>query len=392
MKAFLISLMCLISIYSFSQITFDKAYFIDNNGLKTECLIKNLDWVNNPVNFEFKLSADDSPKTMDISSVKEFGIYNFSRFVRADVKIDRSKTKLKDLSQDKEPEWSDEQIFLKILIEGKATLYYYQDFYHTRLFYSIDNSPITQLVYKEYYSTDGQLKANAKFRQQLWAYMRCNCITERSVEKMEYSRTDIEDYFKKYYECSKEANVNYEKTANRDKFDLRITPGLTYSTFNMVYINDWTSWEHDYGSQTNFRMGIEIDFILPFKKNKWVIVIEPTYQYFSESTGTIKLNFIEFPIGLRNNFFLNKDLRIHINAFIVPGICASLGSKINMVGWSKFDAPKIEPKYNWAFGAGIDYKKISAEVRYYTNRNVTVNQSWHPEYEKVSLILGYQLF
>jgi hypothetical protein len=192
------------SLNRFFQITFDKAYYFDNNGLKTDCLIKNQVWVNNPTNFEFKFSTDDTPKTMDISSVKEFGIYNISRYVRADIKIDRSKTKMKELTQEKEPAWSNELLFLKVLIEGKATLYYFQDFYNTRFFYSIDNSPIAQLIYREYFSADGKLKANGKFRQQLWAYLRCNCITERYVEKMEYSQTDIEDYFKKYYECTKD--------------------------------------------------------------------------------------------------------------------------------------------------------------------------------------------
>ena len=144
MRTCLLSLLISVSLSSFSQITFEKAYFIDNNGLKTECLIKNSDWVNNPVNFEFKLSADDTPKTMDVSSVKEFGIYNFSRYVSADVKIDRSKTKQTELTRLKDPEWSDERLFLKVLIDGKATLYYYQDFYHTRFFYSVDNSQIEQ--------------------------------------------------------------------------------------------------------------------------------------------------------------------------------------------------------------------------------------------------------
>ena len=40
--------------FSYSQITFEKGYFISNDGIKTECFIKNLDWRNNPTEFEYK--------------------------------------------------------------------------------------------------------------------------------------------------------------------------------------------------------------------------------------------------------------------------------------------------------------------------------------------------
>ena len=41
---------------SFSQITYQPGYFINNSGSKTECLIKNVAWKDNPVEFDYKLS------------------------------------------------------------------------------------------------------------------------------------------------------------------------------------------------------------------------------------------------------------------------------------------------------------------------------------------------
>ena len=76
------------SISCFGQIVFNKGYFINNRNEKIECLIKNYDWMYNPVKIEYKLQDASDIVTAGIDSIKEFGINDFSRFVRAEVKID----------------------------------------------------------------------------------------------------------------------------------------------------------------------------------------------------------------------------------------------------------------------------------------------------------------
>ena len=39
---------------SYSQIIFENGYFIDESNNRIECLIKNIDWKNNPTEFEYK--------------------------------------------------------------------------------------------------------------------------------------------------------------------------------------------------------------------------------------------------------------------------------------------------------------------------------------------------
>ncbi len=60
--------------HAFSQITFENGYFINDEGQKIECLIKNVDWRSNPTKFEYKVSADASAQTASITTVKEFAI------------------------------------------------------------------------------------------------------------------------------------------------------------------------------------------------------------------------------------------------------------------------------------------------------------------------------
>lgn len=42
----------LLTINCYSQISYEKGYYIDNSGQKTECLIKNNDWLRDPTDFK----------------------------------------------------------------------------------------------------------------------------------------------------------------------------------------------------------------------------------------------------------------------------------------------------------------------------------------------------
>ncbi|MGB8705710.1 MAG: hypothetical protein WCD31_11825 [Gillisia sp.] len=128
MKKSLISLFLLvISFSSYSQVSFEDGYYITNSNQKINCQIKNIDWIDTPTEFEYRLSKDATPKTLTIDSVKEFGIDNESRYERFTVDIDRSAEKTENLSENKNPEFKQEQLFLKLLIKGKASLYVYKD-------------------------------------------------------------------------------------------------------------------------------------------------------------------------------------------------------------------------------------------------------------------------
>jgi hypothetical protein len=61
-----------------SQISFIEGYYINNSDEKTACFIKNVDWKNNPLKFEYKSTKESEKKTLTIESVKEFEIINVS--------------------------------------------------------------------------------------------------------------------------------------------------------------------------------------------------------------------------------------------------------------------------------------------------------------------------
>lgn len=48
-----------------AQINFEKGYFISNDNEKIECLIKSIDWKNNPTEFKYKLNEKQTCQKID---------------------------------------------------------------------------------------------------------------------------------------------------------------------------------------------------------------------------------------------------------------------------------------------------------------------------------------
>lgn len=113
-KQLLFLLTIILSFNCYSQISFEKGYYINNSYQKTNCLIKNIDWKNNPTEFKYKLFENSESKKTSIKSVKEFCIDNISKYVRRIVNIDRSSEIMDDLNNDKNPTFKEEKLFLKV--------------------------------------------------------------------------------------------------------------------------------------------------------------------------------------------------------------------------------------------------------------------------------------
>ena len=104
MRYVIISVLLFHSFFQISgQIKFEKGYIIDNSGVKTECLIRNLDWRDNPRVIQYKLSEESDIVSGSIDFIKEFKVDNYPRFVRYDVKIDRSSSDIVNLSKTRSP-------------------------------------------------------------------------------------------------------------------------------------------------------------------------------------------------------------------------------------------------------------------------------------------------
>lgn len=394
-KGLIIIFMITFSFNSFSQISFEKGYYINNNNKKIDCLIKNVDWKNNPIEFNYKLLNNEDIQIASIHSIKEFGINNYSKFIRSKVNIDRSSEYYNELSIHKNPLFNEEQLFLKVLVEGETNLYFYQDKGLVRFFYKTSTSNIEQLVFKSYIIEDNKIGENKGYQRQLWQNLKCQSISMKNVENVDYKKNDLVNFFMKYNECNNSNLTNYESKKQKKLFNFNIKAGLNNSTLDLKYGNNNASQDFDTQSELEIRLGIEAEFILPFNKNKWAILLEPTYQQLKFNKTAygqiVKVDYssIELPVGIRHYFFLNNSSKIFVNALYVIDFTSS--SKVDFENQRNVE---IKGSNYFAVGVGYNYNaKYTVEMRYGFNRDILEeNPLWVSDYNTLSLILGYTIF
>lgn len=388
-KQLVITLISVLTFNTYSQIKFEKGYFIDNNSVKTECLIKNIDWGNNPTKFDYKLNESSPISEENINTVKEFAVKDL-KFTRFLVNIDRSSEQTSKLSDVRTPIFKKETLFLKSLVEGIANLYFYHDVSLNRYFYGFSNAEVTQLIFKSYTTEYYKIKENNRFKQQLLKDLTCSSISKKEIKKIKYKKKDLIEYFIRYNNCNNSTSINYVEKNENDLFNLNIRLGINSTSLSIR--NDVSSFRNtDFNNELNFRFGIESEFILPFNKNKWAALIEPTFQYYkseikieNQTDAVVDYKSIEFQIGIRHYFFLNDTSKVFANGLFVYDL--PLDSTVRNLD--------IESAINFALGIGYNYKgKYSLELRYLTSREVLNNYtSWHSNYETLSVIFGYKLF
>lgn len=396
----------ILSVKSFSQIAFENGFFINESNEKINCLIKNNDWMYNPSKFEYKISEDDSVQIADFNEAREFQVPGVFKYVSANVKIDRSSDDINKLSRDKDPIFQDEVLFLKVLIEGEASLYVYETGDLKRFFYKTPDTEIRQLVYRRYLINKLNAVINYMFRQQLFVDLKCQSLTQSNFENIEYNKRDLEKLFIKYNGCMGSGYVTYGAKVKKDLFSLSVKPGL--NSTNLTIKNAASGWENDLGHALNFRFGIEAEYILPYNRNKWGIILEPSYQYFNSkntkeannvSGGILatEVNYqsIELPIGIRHYFFINDKSKIYINLSYIRDL-NNAGSlvKLSRGDGSVLNSFKIKSGQNMSLGIGYNFmNRYIIEMRYNTKRNVLSDYLfWDSEYKAFSIILGYTLF
>lgn len=390
---------------SYSQITFESGYFINDSSQKTDCFIKNIEWRNNPTEFEYKLTLEAAIQKANISNVKEFGINGISKYIKALVNIDRSSNTINEMSSEKNPIFKEELLFLKVLIEGKASLYLYENRSLTRFFFKTEELEISQLVYKQYLVKD-QVAQNNHFRQQLYSHLKCQNIASQNIKYLKYYEKDLMKFIIKYNECTDADFINYESTQRRDYFNLSIRPGVNLSNLN-IQNSLMESSETDYGNKFSFRFGTELEFILPYNKSKWAIILEPTYQYYRSENykekiigpGDVvltKVNYqsIELPIGFKHYFYFNDHSKIFVNISYVFDFAFNSSIESSIKGESLNEPLEINSTGNFAFGLGYKFKdRYSMEIRYQTAREVLHSYSyWYSDYKTLSLLFGYTIF
>ncbi len=391
--------------YSNAQILFSKGYFIDNSGIRTECLIKNADWLHNPKKFDYKMHENATLQMADITGIQEFGIYNHAKFLKQNVKLDTSSADLNNLSISRNPELKDVEILLKVLVEGELSLLLYLD-KKTEAYFINYNNKTEELIYKNYKNPTGQITANETYKQQLNTLAKCQNISKTKIENLPYRKHALMGLAEDLNRCLNSEFISYD--TRKQLIHVTLKPGINYSsmTFKKPISNAGSS---GLGGHPIGRIGLELEYILPFNSNKWSVVFEPSYQAIKGETNVqvslpsllsnslsaeVDYRFIEASLGVRHFFFLNNGSKISLTGYYMRDIPFTQQVVFKDSKGNVNNNVKMEAGNNFAASVGIHFRnRFSFEIKANTPRNKVMNYHyWLNSYNAVSLIAGYRLF
>lgn len=394
----------LIPVFSVAQITFEKGYIVDNSDKKTECLIKNIDWRNNPVSFNYRIDDTSEIKSGNLNDIKLFEIYTKTKYVRNTLKIDRSSTDLANLSDTRKPEFAEETLFLEQLVDGDASLYKYVNGNLTRYFFKMGNDEIQQLIYKPYELEANSVAYNEDYKPQLEKALVCASISAGKINTIAYKEKDLTDLFLKYNKC---VNPGYTFISKQNKGVLNLALRPRINSSSLVFANSNSRSRFEMENKISVGLGMEVEYVFPFNKNKWSVILEPTYQYYkaektidvNNSVGgklitTADYKSIELPTGIRHSMYLNDKSKIFINLQYVFDLNMNSSIEFKRTDNDTYNSLHVRAVSNFAFGLGYNYNNIyGIEFRYFTGREITADYLfWLSKYQNLSLILSYNLF
>ncbi len=375
---------------AFGQAKFEPGYYISNDGVRTTGEIKNLDWKNNPTSIEFRSGEGAEPKQEQIGNVAEFGFTGGATFKRFAVDMDRSSELIERLDRDRNPVFARETLLLRVLNDGKATLYQYEEGNLLRFFYSVDRGPVQQLVYKRYLnSTGGKVVENEMYKQQILNDLPCASLKKTEIEQVSYTRKDLMKMFGRYNECQGSTVVTNEANEKKSVIHLTLRPGLTY---NFLQISSNGGPVTEFERKVSFRIGFEMEAVLPFNNGLWAILFEPVYQTYSSkaASGTVTVDYksLDLTTAVRRYFFVSDKGKAYANLGVAYGLPIDGGSAL-LIGSSAFE---VSAGVNLTAGVGYQIKKFSAELNYAFPRGILGNYlTYSSRYSGPSLILGYRI-
>jgi hypothetical protein len=388
----------------FSQLRFEQGYYLDKNNERVDGLIKKLDWKNNPSNFLFKESEEGESKVMTINDVNEFSVGHYLKYITAVVEIDKSVININNVRNNEKLNFSEEVIFLKVLSEGEANLYSYEASNLIKYFFNVKSLGIQQLIYNKYVSENNNIVENNGFRQQLYVNLKCDEVKMAQIEGVEYKKNSLINFFEKYNKC-KDPNharsIKIEKRSFKEMFSFSAKVGVSNSKFSV----DKTPFEVldiDFDNETSLRVGLEMEFVLPYNKNKWGLILDPYYQKYRTQKNTIYTNLLSkrtevyvdyqvlsIPFGIRYYSFLNNHSKLFFNFLFTVNV----DLQKELTSDNDLQLFEIQSGSNLSAGIGYVYNdKFSIEFRNDFSRNMTDYYRWKTSFKSMSLTFGYRIF
>lgn len=372
-SALLALLLCAVA--AAAQVAYERGHYVDNDGERHEGYVLNEGWSDIPTMFKFSPDGRQrSAKTVTVRDASEFGVGDVVKYVRAKVPLDVSRLLDPAVPRVKEPAREEFITFLRVLIEGEASLYEFEERRITEYYFDAPGLPITPLVYNLYQDKTGATRKNARYRQQLTTGLHCDREGWQNDSYVKYDDSDLAALFVAYNRCHGVDYDNYFFKSSTSR--LRVFAGVGVEHITASYISGTASGRLvlagaplliAFDPTLSYTASVTAEYTLPLDDNRWSILVAPLYRrfrgtlegepFFSEAT----LSELNLPVGLR--YYVQPGLRSRVFAGAYLSTNVDAGSNFTLRG--------NEPQalrgavMHWSAGVGYEFAgKLSAELRY----------------------------
>ena len=215
-----------------------------------------------------------------------------------------------------------------------------------------------------------------------------------TFKELNYKEKDLIQIISEYNHCKNSQSVvftNPVSESKEDRINLLVKAG--YRLHSLKVIQNFAVGIEEFDDEGSLAVGLEIEYIFNFNKNKWSLIANTTYSdvefFLPNPNHVLDLGYrfeyttIDVGIGGRHSMFVDDKTRFFISA----GVIVPITLKGDYYVYDVFDTDNTLTTAAGFISGGVNFQNFYAEIGHTFNRIILNGKG--SEYSNITLSLGY---
>ncbi len=403
MKLVLVFFFCfLMTPFLMAQVKFEEGYLVDLDGDTLRVFVEVQSWTKNPDEVIYRQNAEATTERAGPATVQAFCVEGL-KFASKVIEVDITPEDVREVGNSLDAKIVRRNVFLKVLVEGEATLYLYDDNRRRKFYYSVGEGEVTPLVYRRLAYSGETVRENNSYQTQLNHVVNCN-KTQKEVENVDYNLNSLVRYFQEYNECKGTAQMSYLRNNRFKQFHVYLKGAVGMMSADLLILSRRSnSFETEISGEPLYSFGLESEYSWSSKKKRFSVILSAGYQQFTfedlRATDSLSMEgkFIQIGVGTRYSIHFNESARWFASAGYAHYLSAGAGYTYRDDEFLR-NPSDVEFDLNsgpgYFLGTGVELRnRFLVQVRY--DARIEKENDYvlrNPTFSTFSIDLGYRLF